>query len=174
MVVSRICLIPKREFDTRHILSRPIWRMPNMVRNWICLLIFHAHIMILMLMGELHGKGRSGVLVEGGESCNFQSVNVLVVIFKVWMCVNTHAGGGATCEGTCDFSPRIEQILFQAELTKRSESSDLPKQAIKMSVSSIQERSFSDRSCSDPIWSNGWIKCDKQLTISANVINDCS
>jgi hypothetical protein len=39
--------------------------------------------MILMLMGELHGKGRSGVLVEGGESCNFQSVNVLVVIFKV-------------------------------------------------------------------------------------------
>ena len=33
MVVSRICLIPKREFDTRHILPRPIWRMPNMVRK---------------------------------------------------------------------------------------------------------------------------------------------
>ena len=33
MVVSRICLVPKRELDTRHILPRPIWHMPNMVRK---------------------------------------------------------------------------------------------------------------------------------------------
>jgi hypothetical protein len=33
MVVSRICLVPKRELDTRHILPLPIWRMPNMVRK---------------------------------------------------------------------------------------------------------------------------------------------
>ena len=75
MVVSRICLVPKRELDTRHILPRPIWRMPNMVRK--------LNLPTYLL-------------------CSYH---------------DTHAGGGAKCEGTCETHQRLACHAIWGERT---------------------------------------------------------